>query len=626
MKNTALSLSAAVLVAVSAAGNATVYDITVNPAWPATVDLGPFPPKPITGSNFTMLNPNCAVQDPGGATYAQDDVTGTFDDSKICFSENCKQYAISLESPSQFSGSYWSAHHVRVFGPGTYTFETCPNDGSTNCSAPLPITLTVGEGQLGAHMLFDWGNVGTPPGSGGAPSASNLNIDVIVLWGINSQFTRPSAATGLVPADTRTYTLASRDADGDGCPGADMLDGPFQQFSANFSLYLDGNPAFYPAVAMSASQAGNPDIGSNVVDTAGANVVVDSGADPANTFDWSGSDSELLTACGVGCDTSSSSFTFDPTDAAIVPGRSLTATVEVTASNGLSLTRSITLQMGCPAESAPLLGQDTDGDGVLNGPGADACGDTDGDGILDYLDPAGQAATQISASLVDGTVAEASGGALGIGSLAATTADASGNVGSGIMVSATDIGVDDDQVLTSCVGGCFDYTVTGGPLAGAGTSVQVVLPLSQGLPDNPVARKFSGGSWAGFAEDTHNGLGSAMSVAGVCPPPGDPSYEGAAGPNGLTAGNDCVQVTIEDDGANDSDAAAGVVADPIGFAATESTSVSDSDLGPAGTSLGGGSGCTLAQDVKNPRQSLDWWLLFAVIAVLGWLRRRQYIV
>lgn len=626
MKNTALSLSAAALAIVSAACNATVYDITVNPAWPATVDLGPLGSKAITGSNFTMLNPNCAVQDPGGATYAQDDVTGTFDDSKICFSENCTQYAISMESPSQFSGSFWSAHHVRVFGPGTYTFETCLNDGSTNCTAPLPITLTVGEGQLGAHMLFDWGNVGTPPGSGGAPSASNLNIDVIVLWGINSQFTRPAAASGLVPADTRTYTLASRDADGDGCVGADMLDGPFQQFSANFSLYLDGNPGFYPDVTVSASQAGNPDIGSNVVDTAGANVVVDSGSDPANTFDWSGSDAELLTACGMGCDTSSSTFSFDPTDAAIVPGASLIATVEVTASNGLALTRSLTLQMGCPAESAPLLGQDTDGDGILNGPAADACNDADGDGILDYLDPDGHTATQISASLVGGTVAEASGGILGIGSLAATTADASGNIGSGIVVSATDIGVVDDQVTTSCVGGCFDYTVTGGPLAGAGTSVQVVLPLSQGLPENPDARKFSGGSWAGFTEDTHNGLGSAISVAGVCPSPGDPAYTGAAGPNGLAAGNDCVQVTIEDNGPNDSDAAAGVVADPIGFAATQSTSTPGPDLGPAGTSLGGGSGCALAQNVENSRQHLDWWVLAAVIAVLGWLRGRQRIV
>jgi hypothetical protein len=183
----------------------------------------------VLASNFTMLDPGGNVA--GGAT----DVKGSFDDSKICDTESCTDFAMTLASDQLFSGVPWFAHDIRVFSEGTYTFDSSctPAEiqaGITNCAAGPTTTLVVGPGQLGAHILFDWG--------------SSADIDVVLLWDQDDSFGDPINDGGCPDADTcaptqtpeRVWNLVSRDGDDSGIRGFAMVDGPFLSFHANFNL------------------------------------------------------------------------------------------------------------------------------------------------------------------------------------------------------------------------------------------------------------------------------------------------------------------------------------------------------------------------------------------------------
>jgi hypothetical protein len=147
---------------------------------------------------------------------------------------------IVSEAPWPFFGFVWTAHDIRVFGPGTYSFDSgctvaelqatgCPAGSAAN-SGP-PISMTVGPGQLGVHILFDWN--------------TTANIDVVNVWNQDDVWdtlgaTAPknslwTGATGPTPDPTTTWALVSTDVNGDGVVGAPMVDGPFQGFYANFN-------------------------------------------------------------------------------------------------------------------------------------------------------------------------------------------------------------------------------------------------------------------------------------------------------------------------------------------------------------------------------------------------------
>jgi len=96
-----------------------------------------------------------------------------------------------------------------------------------------------------------------------------------------------------------------------------------------------------------------------------------------------------------------------------------------------------------------------------------------------------------------------------------------------------------------------------------GRSVQIVIPLFDIIPEHAVYRKFSQtNGWSDFSEDGKNTLYSSMTVNGVCPSPTSDLYT-----PGLTAGNECLRLTIEDGGINDADLIAnGTIDDPGGLA------------------------------------------------------------
>lgn len=210
-------------------------------------------------SNFTMLTPEGTgcIADCGGPDYngtygghgyafgGTNNVTFTWDGT--IFTSDADYTGpggisnATLSSPQGFFGYNWTAHTVQIFGPGTYSFDTALGSGNTESGT---LTMTVADGQLGVHLLFDWNE--------------NYNIDIVNVWDINSTFSNcgssfidPSAQNCLYTGNNNTagntastvWLFASTDDDGDGTLGVAMAPGgPFAGFNANFNLVPQAVP------------------------------------------------------------------------------------------------------------------------------------------------------------------------------------------------------------------------------------------------------------------------------------------------------------------------------------------------------------------------------------------------
>ena len=142
---------------------------------------------PMSSATFTMYDPTGAVNNVDTA------VTGAIGGGTW-----------SVASTATYFGLNWAAHNgVTYSAPGTYTVDTI--EGGI-------YTFTVGTGQIGGHILFDWG--------------ATANIDVVNVWQVDSG-----------------PNYVSTDVDGDGIPGIGMIDGPFPGFSANFDFTAVPVPA-----------------------------------------------------------------------------------------------------------------------------------------------------------------------------------------------------------------------------------------------------------------------------------------------------------------------------------------------------------------------------------------------
>jgi len=199
-----------------------------------------------------------------------------------------------------------------------------------------------------------------------------------------------------------------------------------------------------------------------------------------------------------------------------------------------------------------------------------------------------------------------SAGTFTAGDLAAAVGSANG---SGLTVA--DVGADPD-LDSQCIGGCFDFKVTGVP---AGNTAQVVLLLSSPIPQTDPYhavhikyRKKVNGVWKDFEETATDSVASAPVVSTsplTCPGPGSFAYT-----KGLLQGNQCVQLSITDGGPNDADGLAnGTIVDPGGVGIGKPI-VSTIDDPSFGGSLGGGGGS---------------YGLFSLLGLggLGALRRRR---
>jgi len=205
-----------------------------------------------------------------------------------------------------------------------------------------------------------------------------------------------------------------------------------------------------------------------------------------------------------------------------------------------------------PILSAEL---DADLDGIDDA--EEGFSDTDNDGIVDYLD---NDSNTTRLPLVDTfkPLQAPVGTHLSLGSViknANTLMSTKGAIEGSALNSFADVHA--TQRLTPMI----NFIASGNSVENTNKAI-VVIPLNENntIPENAKFRKYSeANGWFDFIEDANNALSSALlDVDNNCPLPNSELYSA-----GLNVGHQCIQLTIEDGGPNDTDALVnGQVEDP----------------------------------------------------------------
>ncbi|ARN75735.1 hypothetical protein BST96_17455 [Oceanicoccus sagamiensis] len=199
-----------------------------------TITVEPEPVDALKGSNLTVLNP-----DGSNASGGANDIAASWNGLSTTDIADTNFTNMALSSETPFYGMDWDVHHMRVFGPGSYSFDTSCSiseleAGIAMCNGGPMLTMTVAEGQIGIHMLFDWNG--------------SVNTDIVNVFDINAVFSTSAAGqlwTGgnpgpypwsTSPSPETIWRLASTDNDGDGIAGVPMIDGLLAGYSFNFNL------------------------------------------------------------------------------------------------------------------------------------------------------------------------------------------------------------------------------------------------------------------------------------------------------------------------------------------------------------------------------------------------------
>jgi len=272
-----------------------------------------------------------------------------------------------------------------------------------------------------------------------------------------------------------------------------------------------------------------------------------------HSVSWQGS-SDLLTGQGTTLDISPDllSGNVDLT---------VSATEENTAD---SYTTTLTTTIKVIATSLPVLASDvdSDGDGVFDSD--EGYKDSDGDGIVDYLDTNSDN-TELPLLAGDQPLKTEAGLSLSLGNISVS---ANGIAADSAVISLDDLvnnvapgsaDTSDTGYVTIAGVSLINFIVSG--LTDGGTA-SVVYPLPDGvtITDNAEYRKYTAtDGWMQFVSDSDNAIASAAKDGtGVCPDPNTDAYNA-----GLTAGANCIQLTILDGGIYDADGLAnGSIEDP----------------------------------------------------------------
>jgi hypothetical protein len=333
-------------------------------------------------------------------------------------------------------------------------------------------------------------------------------------------------------------------------------------------------------------------------------IVDDLNLSDSHILDWSATNNLLTDS-----DSDTTTLTFNPENMSIG-----IYTVEVSVSDdGLPIETASTRLNLRVIQSYPTLSADKDSDGDGISDLVEGYQDSDFDGISDYLDSfAGSSwlQQQLGTPHTDARnylMQVEYGSSLSLGTLAMVDVDGASLV-EDTSFSNSDLFIQyGKDTEFNNVGGLFDFEIH--HVAPLGTSVQMVIPLQQAIPAEATYRKLHPAyGWQSFVIDTHNKLYSSAGEPGVCPSPGDVSYQ-----LGLTEGHHCLMMLIQDGGANDADGKAnGTVVDPGGVAAPVPAS-------PATTpAKSGGGGCTINTEAK-----FDPLLMLLLLLAGGQLIRQR---
>ncbi|RDH82983.1 MAG: hypothetical protein DIZ80_12020 [endosymbiont of Galathealinum brachiosum] len=287
------------------------------------------------------------------------------------------------------------------------------------------------------------------------------------------------------------------------------------------------------------------------------------------THDWSLTDAALI---GAQIDLTDNTFIFDPSSLNIG-----TYTIDVTIDDDGSTTHN-TLLINVFGSTEPILSgtDDTDGDGTSDLD--EGYADTDNDGIPDFRDSSTEAVNELSVNSTStgaSVIQSEAGTKLCIGDISS----ASGFFAAAITKESIELfgddgepaqnGTDESYAGTSEI---FDFIISEIPETGA--TVKIILPLNTSIRPDSTYRKYSpANGWQDFIVDENNQIASASSIAGICPPPGSTRYV-----NGLHAFDNCLQLSLQDGGPNDSDNEInGIIRDPGVIAVDANTIIEEED-------------------------------------------------
>jgi VCBS repeat-containing protein len=205
--------------------------------------------------------------------------------------------------------------------------------------------------------------------------------------------------------------------------------------------------------------------------------------------------------------------------------------------------------------------QDTDQDGISDL--VEGYSDDDGDGIANYIDTFSESNLLPEyANNTDGFIIESDAGVRLKLSGISLLSDYNGAFVNDSRSSDGAVAKD----IVENVGGLFAFEADEIEI---GQTVNFVIPQYLSIPDSAVYRKYVSGEWVSFTVDDANYVTSAPGEKGYCPVPGSDKYK-----TGLNQGDWCVQITIKDGGANDSDGVAnGIIKDPGGVGVEENEAV-----------------------------------------------------
>lgn len=325
-----------------------------------------------------------------------------------------------------------------------------------------------------------------------------------------------------------------------------------------------------PEIALSVSQNGSTQF--TVAQDAGVVIVAAQVSDDSANTNSSTNNSNLsLTwqADLVNASADPDLYVFDP--ASIAPGI-YAITLAVTDNGEPQLTTTQTVFIELVSSLSPLSASN-DSDGDLIPDDIEGYTDSDGDGIPDYLDAISdcnvvpQQVNQQNGFLIESEP----GMCLRRGSLALlddlgglqvqiplageivtprTLLPSAGVQDASSASQTISADITTDSSVTN-VGGVFNFMLYNIPLAGEQGSVSnIVVPQTVPVPTEALYRQFNeaAASWHDFTQNEQNALLSAPGQSGICPPPGDAQWV-----NELVPGSWCVQLLIQDGGANDED-------------------------------------------------------------------------